>query len=207
MTRIEKTRRPCPVPRPLTVVVLGFLLATSGCNRERPGPKPEDEPGVGEALTYLTLRPLTGPSSPVGLSDLKGHVVLLNIWGTWCPPCRAELPHMAELRQRFAAQTAFRLLAVSYPSIDQNDDVKSLREETADLLKRLNLDLPTYYDPEGKTLDTIKAIPDFAGFPTTLLLDRRGVIRAIWKGYIPGLETEMERYIAMILAEKQAEKR
>ena len=127
-------------------------------------------------------------AAPIGPGDLHGHVILLNIWGWWCGYCRAELPHMAELRQRFAGQTAFRLAAVSYPSGDSVSNVESLREQTADLLKRLDVDLPTYYDPEGKTLDAMKAVTDFAGFPTTLLLDRHGVIRAIWKGYGPGVE-------------------
>ena len=43
---------------------------------------------------------------------------------------------------------------------------------------------------------------EFEGYPTTLLLDRRGVIRAVWVGYRPGLETEMERHISMLLEEK-----
>ena len=191
---------------------MGGLLHRTGCGDwwlQRPariGPNPEDEPGVRDALTYVNLQPLTGRSSPIGPGDLQGHVVLLNIWGWWCPWCREELPHIAELRQRFAGQTAFRLVVVSYPSGDAASDVESLREQTADLLKQLDLDLPTVYDPDGKTLENIKAISDFAGFPTTLLLDRHGVIRAIWKGYAPGVETEMERYIAMVLAEEKGKR-
>ena len=88
-------------------------------------------------------------------ADLAGgyrdHVTLLNFWGTWCPPCRNELPHIAELRQRFAGREAFRLLAVSCPPGGQADDVQSLQEDTASLLKRLGLDLPTYYDPDDAT--------------------------------------------------------
>ncbi len=184
------------------ILAAAAMVGISGCEGGRTGPNPEEEPGVGEALTYLNLQPLTGQPRPIGPGDLHGHVILLNIWGWWCGYCRAELPHIAELRQRFAGQTAFRLAAVSYPSGDSVSDVESLREQTADLLKRLDVDLPTYYDPEGKTLDAMKAVTDFAGFPTTLLLDRHGVIRAIWKGYGPGVETEMERYISLVLAEE-----
>jgi thiol-disulfide isomerase/thioredoxin len=187
----------------VALLVAAALAGTWGCDGGRTQPNPEDEPGVREALTYFKLQPLTGHSSPLGLDDLQGRVVLLNLWAWWCPPCRAELPHIAELRQRFAGQTAFRLVAVSYPSGDQVGDVKSLREQTADLLNSLDLDLPTYYDPEGKTLEGIKAVTDFMGLPTTLLLDRHGVIRAIWVGYRPGVETEMERYVAVVLAEEK----
>ena len=205
---VKQARHPTASLRPVTAMFLAALLASIvGCDGGRIATNPEDERGVKRSLTYLKLEPLTGRSSPINLKDLQGHVTLLNIWGTWCPPCRAELPHIAELRQRFAGQTAFRLVAVSYPSGSQGNDVESLREETADLLERLDLDLPTYYDPEGKTLDTIAAVTDVNvsrfSFPTTLLLDRHGVIRAIWKGYGQGVETEMERYIAVVLAEKE----
>ncbi len=184
------------------ILAAAAVVGTSGCDGGRTGPNPEDEAGVRDPLTYVNLQPLTGQSSPIGTRDLQGHVVLLNVWAWSCSHCREELPHLAELRQRFAGQTAFRLVVVSYPSGAPGNDVESLREQTADLLKQLDVDLPTYYDPERKTLDAIKAVTDFAGVPTTLLLDRHGVIRAIWKGYGPGVETEMERYIAMVLAEE-----
>ena len=114
-------------------------------------PNPESYQGVGNQLTALELEPLVGNPPRLSASDLQNHVVLLNFWGTWCRPCRAELPHIAELRQRFAGQEAFRLVAISYPPLGQGDDLQSLREETAALLKRLNLDLPTYWDPDNQT--------------------------------------------------------
>ncbi len=76
---------------------------------------------------------------------------------------------------------------------------ESLRKETAGLLEQMDLDLPTYYDPHSNTQNYLRGLIDFRYFPTTLLLDRGGVIRAVWVGYRPGLETEMERYIGMIL--------
>jgi thiol-disulfide isomerase/thioredoxin len=187
---------------PLFYALLCTALAgISGCGPEG-ATNPESEQGVGKSLSYVKLLPLTGELNPIGLEDLKGHVTLLNIWGWWCGPCRQELPHIAELRQRFADQPAFRLAAISYLSEDQESDVQSLRGKTSDLLKQLKLDLPTYYDPDWKTLDEIKAVANFQGFPTTLLLDRHGVIRAIWSGYWPGAESEMTRYIRVVLAEE-----
>ena len=150
-------------------------------------------------MEYFRLLPLTGDSRPVSLDNLKGRVVLLNFWGTWCPPCRRELPRMAELRKRYAGQKAFLLLAVSCPPAGWVDDVESLREETAGLLEQLDLDLPTYYDPYFTIQNDLSVLIDFRYFPTTLLLGRGGVIRAVWVGYRPGLETEMERYIGMVL--------
>ena len=163
---------------------------------------PETRLGVGQKLTFLELEPLTGSPPPISVADLQNHVVLLNFWGTWCPPCREELPHMAELRQRFAGRESFRLLAISYPSGGQGDDRQSLRENTEELLKRLDLDLPTYHDPGSKTLSAVDQIIGFDGYPTSVLLDRHGVIRAVWVGYRPGVETEMERFVDEVLSEK-----
>ncbi len=175
--------------------VVGWLMPVPNV------PKPEIHSGVGQPLPFLDLRPLTGDAPPISLADVQNHVTLLNFWGTWCPPCRNELPHIAELRQRYAGREAFRLLAVSCPPGGQADDVQSLQEDTAALLKRLGLDLPTYYDPDGATQSALANLVNLEGFPTTLLLDRHGVIRAVWVGYRPGVETEMERYISTLLDE------
>jgi len=164
--------------------------------------KPEIHLGVGQPLPYLELRPLTGDAPPISLRDLENHVTLLNFWGTWCSHCRDELPHIAALRQRYAGQEAFRLLAVSCPAGGQPDDVQSLQEDTASLLNRLKLDLPTYYDPDGGTQHALGNLIALDSYPTTVLLDRRSVIRAVWVGYRPGMETEMERYIGAILDEE-----
>jgi thiol-disulfide isomerase/thioredoxin len=190
-----------------SIAVVVFVAAVYGLivvagSRLPVMPDPETHEGVGQALSPLELRPLTGDGLPVSLLDLQSHVTLLNFWGTWCGACRNELPHIAGLRQRFAGQRAFRLLAVSCPAGGQDDDVQSLQEETAALLKRLNLSLPTYYDPDGATEAAVRKLIRKEGYPTTVLLDRRGVIRAVWVGYRPGVETEMERHISMVLEEK-----
>jgi thiol-disulfide isomerase/thioredoxin len=178
---------------------------------ERFIPNPEKYQGVGDPLPTLELEPLTGRSSRVSLADLQNQVVLLNFWGTWCPPCRDELPHLAGLRQRFSGQKAFRLLSVSYPVMGQGDDLQSLRENTETLLKRLGVDMPVYWDPDDATRTALnQVVPDAmdAGsgislFPTTVLLDRHGLIRAVWIGYRPGVETEMERYVDQVLSEEE----
>jgi cytochrome c biogenesis protein CcmG, thiol:disulfide interchange protein DsbE len=161
--------------------------------------------GVGATLQHLNLQPLTGDGRAVSLKDVKDHVLLLNFWGTWCGPCRLELPHIAQLKKRYAGREAFRVVAISYPPGTDGDDVQALKENTAALLKRFNLELPTYYDPRSDTVRSLTALLDLEefGFPTTLLLDRRGTIRAIWFGYRKGVETEMERYVGMILDEEK----
>lgn len=167
-------------------------------------PNPETTyQGIGESLPFLELEPLTGDSRRLSLPDLDDNVVLLSFWGTWCRPCRSELPHIAALRQRFAGQKMFRLVAISYPVLGRGNDLQSLREETAGLLQQLNLELPTYWDPDDVTRSALDQVVGFQGFPTTVLLGRHGVIRAIWVGYRPGVETEMERYIDKALSNEE----
>jgi len=162
---------------------------------------PEAHTGVGKQLVFLELQPLTGNPPLLSAADLQGHAVLLNFWGTWCPPCRSELPHVAALSKRLGNHETFRLAAISYSPGGQWDGMESLRGETTELLKRLNLDLPTYADSDSKTLAAVDQVIGFEGFPTTVLLDRHGVIRAVWSGYRPGVETEIEQYVDKILSE------
>jgi cytochrome c biogenesis protein CcmG, thiol:disulfide interchange protein DsbE len=162
-------------------------------------PEAQRHRGVGERFTGLDLKPLTGDLSPLSSADVHGRVVLLSFWGPWCPPCRKELPKVAELAKRLADRKDFVLAAISYPPGGQLGDVKLLREDTTELLKRLDLDLPTYVDSENATLTAADQIIGFQGFPSTLLLDRQGVIRAVWVGYMPGVETEIEQQIDKLL--------
>jgi len=186
-------------------IFLLILAAGYWAIRARQGVAPDatTQPGVGERLAVLDLAPLTGNAPPVPPNDILGHVTLLNFWGTWCPPCRRELPYLAQLRRRFDGQKDFRLLAVSYPALGQDYDIPSLREETAQLLDRLKLDLPTYCDVDSATISALGARVPLAGFPTSVLVDRQGVIRAVWSGYRTGMEIEMERLIGQVLTEER----
>ncbi len=175
---------------------------------ERPDAQQSDaeQPGIGNRLPRLQLEPLTGDGRPVGLNDLKGHVTLIDFWGTWCPPCRAELPHLAELAGRFGNQRDFRLLAVSCGGDPNSENVESLRQETAAFLRENNIDLPTYWDPQGSSRFGVDAVAGFKGYPTTVLFDRQGVIRGYWIGYEPGVERQIERRVAELLNAPKAAK-
>ncbi|HWA98920.1 MAG TPA: TlpA disulfide reductase family protein [Pirellulales bacterium] len=152
-------------------------------------------------LPSLELDPLTGASEPVTLADLKGKVALVNFWGTWCPPCRDEFPHIVELDRHYRARSGFRLLAVSSDGGSDND-VEALRETTSEFLKQHDAtDLPTYVDRGGRTRAAISAAIGFRGYPTTLVLDRTGTIRGSWVGYHPGTETAMAALVDRLLAE------
>jgi len=151
--------------------------------------------GEGRPLAALELTPLTGDGEPVTLESLKGKVVLVNFFATWCGPCRAELPHLADLRRDLASNPDFVLLAVS--AGDENPD--RLLSDTKEFLETLRLDVPTYADPARVTRDAFAQVESSQGFPTSFVLDRNGVIRRIWIGYMPGLEDEMRETVEQLL--------
>ena len=159
-----------------------------------------NQPGLGKPLPQLQLVGLTGGAQPVALADLQGKVALVNFWGTWCPPCRDELPHIAAIYDNYRHHDDVRILAVSCGR--GLEDLPDLRAATAAFLDLKCLDLPTYADPEQITRNAVDDIGRFSGYPTTLLLDRQGVVRAIWIGYEPGVENEMVRQLEKVLGER-----
>src|SRR6478752_1377096 len=89
--------------------------------------------GVGQPLPVLELAPLTGASEGLSLEKLRGKVALVNFWGTWCPPCNAEFPHMVELWEEFRGNPEFALVSVSCTQADK-EPMDALRQETAKFL-------------------------------------------------------------------------
>jgi len=160
--------------------------------------------GVGQPLPVLELAPLTGASEGLSLEKLRGNVALVNFWGTWCPPCNAEFPHMVELWEEFRGNPEFALVSVSCTQADK-EPMDALRQETAKFLAEQGTSMPTYADSQGisrRILDSV--IGDFA-FPTTVLLDRDGIIRAVWVGYGSGDQRQMERLVERLLTEAKAD--
>ncbi|HEX4000155.1 MAG TPA: TlpA disulfide reductase family protein [Pirellulales bacterium] len=158
--------------------------------------------GIGDRLPDLQLQPLTGNVQPVSLKLLAGKVVLLDFWGTWCPPCRAEFPHIVELGAKYRYRPDFQLLAVSCG--EGEDDTKSLRQPTESFLAENKLDAATYFDPQGFTRQQLDKVAGFEGYPTTLVLDRKGIIRGLWVGYEPGVEQKIGDLVAKLLADPPA---
>jgi thiol-disulfide isomerase/thioredoxin len=199
-------RRTTPVGLSLVALLLLCVLYAS-CQRPayQPPPAPSAHATIGRPLPELELKALTGSNRSIGREDLAGSVVLMNFWATWCGPCIDELPHIARLRESFAARDDFRLFAVSVGSASSALEFETLRKETLDFLHRENLEIPTYADPNGATLDgfdglTRSLTPSTReGIPTTIVLDREGLIRGVWVGYARGIDVEMEKLVGELL--------
>jgi thiol-disulfide isomerase/thioredoxin len=151
-------------------------------------------------LQTVQLTPLLHAEAPIRLEDLQGKVVVLNFWGTWCPPCLMELPHLAELERTYRGREGFLFLAVSCGPGPQ-EDLEEIRSSTAALLANQGFDMPTYLDPDFQTRRAVDQAVGFQGYPTTLLLDRQGYIRRIWVGFDRRLPHELTRLVQQLLAE------
>ncbi|MBN2295226.1 MAG: TlpA family protein disulfide reductase [Pirellulales bacterium] len=162
----------------------------------------QSSPAVGKPMPGLDLTPITLNENPLALTDLSGKVTLINFWATWCGPCRAELPEIAELGHEFAENEDFQLLPVSCGDI--NDDPVQLSGESVMTLREMDLEMPCYSDPTGETQHALAKLTGRSrmSLPTTLVLDREGVVRGCWEGYRPGQGKGMRKLIAELLEEK-----
>ncbi len=157
-------------------------------------------PAVGKHLPSLDLKPLTGDGKPVALGDLEGRVTVIDFWGTWCPPCRDEFPHIAALATQFRDRPDFQVLAVSCGGGEE--DFALIADETKAFLESYKIDLPTYKDPgeySRRAVGIVAGVEGFRGYPTTLVLDRQGIIRGVWFGYRAGYEQQIEKLVAELL--------
>jgi thiol-disulfide isomerase/thioredoxin len=105
--------------------------------------------------------PLVNQKS-LALGDLRGKVVFLNFWATWCGPCRAEMPSMEALYQRFKDE-GLEILAVNYGESEQ---------KVAAFFEQLNLSFPSALDSTGQ----VNGLYGVAALPTTYIIDREGNI-------------------------------
>ena len=120
---------------------------------------------IGATAPDFTARTLDDPSVTRTLDDYRGDVVLLNVWATWCIPCRVEMPSMERLHRHFAGRD-LHVLAVS---IDQPGFEQSIRE----FVTEYGLTFEVLYDPGGRIAQTYQT----TGVPYSFVIDRSGTIR------------------------------
>ena len=108
----------------------------------------------------------------VRLADLRGEVVLLNIWATWCPPCREEMPDLEELHRTYEAD-GLRVIGATI-------DSRSAAAEVRRFVAEHDITFGILHDPDERVTRTFRT----AGVPETFLIDRDGVIAQRWIGKI-----------------------
>lgn len=191
------------IPLALALVIyLGFVAFRW---RERSATAGTSHVSVGQVLPVIDLQPLLHTTEPVTDTSLEGKIVILNFWATWCGPCRAEYPRLAEVSARLASEPDFRFVSVSCGSA--GDEPEEIKRSTTSFQNGMNLEVPTYIDAQGQTRQAVQAVVSQGGMglPTTIVLDRRGRIRGVWEGYLHGDEKQVEELALSLLAERDAD--
>ena len=143
--------------RLISIFVLTCILLLAACSRkETPRLALEGRPAPD-----FTVMDLAGRETR--LSDLRGKIVLINFWATWCPPCREEVPSLAALN-RIMTGKPFRMLAMS---IDEGG-----KEAVEAYFRQSGNELPACLDTNG----AVGRMYGITGVPETFVIDRKGVI-------------------------------
>jgi peroxiredoxin len=124
----------------------------------------------------------------VSLASLKGKVVMVNFWATWCVPCRQEMPHLQALYERYNS-LGFELLAVN---VEKNN-----AEGARKWLEETPVTFPVLFDPNNEVTKLYKV----QTMPSTVLVARDGTMRFIHHGYKPGYESEYQTQVRALLRE------
>lgn len=114
------------------------------------------------APTYATVS-LTGDS--VSLAGQRGKVVLLNIWATWCHPCRTEIPELRAIHEHYKAR-GLQLIGVSVDAEGTDETIRAF-------MKDFDMNFPIWRDPNERITTLFHAV----GVPGTFLIDKTGILR------------------------------
>ena len=125
---------------------------------------------VGSTAPDFSARDLAG--KPVSLADLRGEVVLLNIWATWCPPCRDEMPSMQRLHDELAPE-GLKVVAVSVDAANGLIDASGHPGgNIGDFAREFGLTFTIWHDPSAEIQRTYRA----TAVPESFVIDRSGYI-------------------------------
>jgi cytochrome c-type biogenesis protein len=143
-----------------------FLVAVAATLLACGGP---DRPTIGAAAPPYAAATLDGDS--VSLEQLRGQVVLLNLWATWCVPCRTETPYLQSVFETYRDR-GLRVVGVS-------QDVGEARRDIEEFVEEYGVTYSILHDPQMRGLDLYRV----NGLPGSFLIDREGVLR--WLQYGP----------------------
>jgi len=154
-------------------------------------------------LSCLSLSAATGSGAPaaapefrlasraggeIALSELRGQVVMINFWASWCGPCRQEFPALDEMYRKYKPM-GFTMVGIN---------VESEKSDAERFLGMRPVSFPILFDPDNK----VSGNYGVSAMPTTVLVDRQGRLRWQHRAYKPGDEAKYIEQIRAMLREK-----
>jgi peroxiredoxin len=164
--------RPIPTLALLTILLCAVAPANAAVNPGAPAPA-------------FTLAARDG--GKLSLADLKGQVVMINFWATWCGPCRQEMPLLAQLHDKYEP-LGFIMLGVNV----EPDSAAAVA-----WLKNVPVNFPILFDTDSAVAGRFGV----EGMPSSVLVDRNGQVRYIHRGYKPGDEAKYADMIRSLVKE------
>lgn len=187
------------------VVLLAAALVVAGCSTGSDAVATGTEfnfvsPGGQTDITYegderqkipeMQGESLMEEGEQIRLSSFEGKVVVLNIWGAWCPPCRVEAPQLQEVHEAYKDK-GVQVLGIDFRDYD--------RDAPADFMRDTGLTYPSIYDPPGRSLLPLKGYPK-ATVPSTIVLDSEHRVAAVFLRDL--LAEDLTPLLDKLLAEK-----
>ena len=129
-----------------------------------------EQVAVGAPAPAFTAFTVDGTHRTVGLAAYKGDVTILNVWATWCGPCKAEMPTLQHLYEMFRSD-GLKVVAVSIDETASDDSVRAYA-------RNMGLTFDVLHDPQYQVARTYQVV----GYPSSYVIDRDGVIRKVWLG-------------------------
>ncbi|MDD2366129.1 MAG: TlpA disulfide reductase family protein [Desulfuromonadaceae bacterium] len=150
--------------RTLCYLTFCLFLSLTACNKTTDAPKVAAVSVAAEKSPAPDISVVSmSDGSVLKLSDLKGKVVLLNFWATWCPPCREEIPSMMKLNEKMSGKP-FQMVAIS---IDEGG-----KPAIESFFKESGFKLPTYLDESAASGKAY----GITGVPESFIIDKQGVL-------------------------------
>jgi peroxiredoxin len=163
-----------PLARLIAALIIGVCIMPNALAEEIQGKAPD-----------FTLKSQNGDN--IKLSELRGKVILINFWASWCGPCRQEMPELDQLYQHYRSLD-FTILGVNV-------------EENSDAAKSLLKDIPVSFPVLFDNANTVSKLYKIKGMPSTIILDRDGNMRYMYMGYQRGYEQEYQKQVRALIRE------
>ena len=152
--------------------------------------KNSEFPPLAEKAANAEMKNLDGSTSKV--ADLKGKVLLLNMWATWCGPCRAEMPALVKMQDEHRDK-GFEIIGLNTDDGDTNEMIDKFAEE-------MNLTYKLVWAPTDQQAALLK-ISNFDGIPQSFVIDRDGKLRGVFRGGGKAEIQKMEELVAKVVSE------
>ncbi len=140
---------------------------------------------LGDDAPDFTLKTMSGNN--LNLNEQRGNIIVINFWASWCGPCRTEMPILQEFHDQYED------LGVAVWGVN----VEQENQAGLDYIKELGVDFPIFFDASNQ----ISAAYNVEAMPTTVIIDRHGKVRSVFRGYQKGYEKKYAKVIKQLIRE------